>query len=143
MKKNFEICQSISNQLKDLILKNNLVIDKDFISKVYNEIFNDVKGKILIRNYDTINEAIYLIKFGETIYDNIETLILDTDDSTIYPPQRYSGNISYNLYDGFYKFDYIRNYELYKNHIETTEDVWKKYYDKYLKIKEVFEKELR
>ena len=140
---NIEICQSITGQLKDLILNKNLVIDKDFIKKAYSEIFNGVKGKILIKKYDTINNGIYLIKFGETIFDNVETLLLKTDDSTIYPPQKYSCDITYNLYEGFYRFDYVRNYELYKNHIETTEEVWKKYYDKYLKIKEVFEKELR
>jgi len=136
-----QICQSITNDLKDLILKKNLVIDKNFMNKVYNEIFNDVKGKILIK-YDTTND-VYLIKFGETIFDNVESLILNTNDSTTYLPQRYRGVIGYNIYESFYKFDYIRNHELYKNHIETTEEVWKTYYDKYLKIKKVFEKELQ
>lgn len=138
---NIEICQLINNELKDLILKDNLVINTDFVKQAYNNVFNDVKGKVLIRKYTTLNNGVYLIKFGETIFDNVETLRLTND--TMYTDHQYSGTINYKFYEGFYKFDYVRNYELYKNHTETTEEVWKTYYDKYLKIKEVFEKELQ
>lgn len=138
---NIEICQLINNELKDLILKDNLVINTDFVKQAYNNAFNDVKGKVLIRKY---TNGVYLIKFGETIFDNVETLLSTqyTNDS-MFTGHQYSGTINHNFYEGFYKFDYVRNYELYKNHTETTEEVWKTYYDKYLKIKEVFEKELQ
>ena len=138
---NIEICQSISNELKDLIIKEDLVINKDFLTQIYNNTFNDVKNKVLIRKYNTINSELHLIKFGETIFDNVEILMLE--NSKLYSGLECSVSINYRIYEGFYKFDYIKNYELYKNHVETTEEVWKTYYDKYLKIKEVFEKELQ
>lgn len=138
---NIEICQLINNELKDLILKDNLVINTDFVKQAYNNVFNDVKGKVLIKKY---TNGVYLIKFGETIFDNVETLLsTQHTNDTMFTGHQYSGTINHNFYEGFYKFDYVRNYELYKNHTETTEEVWKTYYDKYLKIKEVFEKELQ
>lgn len=140
--KNIDIFSSFDSNILNAILNNDLHIDSNHVLKAYTDYFESFKNKILIYVPESDRHCTTLIKFGNSIFDKVEIIrfyFIKSEICNNYGLIHSNNEVSYHEYNNFilyYSKGSVYHIDKYK---DSTIEEWNKYYNKYLKIKNIYE----